>query len=186
MILTCNEFPDTLSINGRQINWADMKTLPSIGALTAIAQDDVKRLLASIYYKVNKCTGKSYTMITPEQIRKRMIALGYTNVVKTKNSNFTNAMLNQTVAMLTAGKPVFLSAIPGLCFTSAHSWVIDGTMYDTNNECLVHMFYHSKPREIIVNIDENSGPNERNLIIWAYRKKDSDAAIILQEGRPEE
>jgi len=47
-------------------------------------------------------------------------------------------------------------------------------------------FYHSKPREIVVNIDENSGPNERNLIIWAYRKKDSDAAIILQEGRPED
>ncbi len=139
MILTCNEFPDTLSINGRQINWADMKSSVYIDFLSNTAQDDVKLLLASIYYKVNKCTGKSYTMITPEQIRKRMIALGYTTVVKTKSCNFTSAMLNQTVAMLTSGKPVFLSAIPGLHFTSAHSWVIDGTMYDTNNECLVHM-----------------------------------------------
>ncbi len=47
-------------------------------------------------------------------------------------------------------------------------------------------FYHSQPRRIFVNIDENPKSNERNLIVWAYRKKHSEAAIIVQEGRPEE
>ena len=47
-------------------------------------------------------------------------------------------------------------------------------------------FYHSRSWRILVSIDENTESNERNLIVWAYRKKDSDAAIILQEGRPEE
>ena len=43
--------------------------------------------------------------------------------------------------MLTADKPVFISAIPEIGhITSAHSWVIDGAKYSfsTTGECVLH------------------------------------------------
>ena len=79
MITTYNEFPKSLTINGSLLNWSEMKKYPDAGFLSAAAQDDVAKLMGSIYNHVKKITGDDYTLITPEQIKKRMQDFGYNN-----------------------------------------------------------------------------------------------------------
>ena len=107
-----------------------MKKHPAIDSLSTSGQDDVALLMGSIYNQVNKLTGEDYTLITPEQIRKRMKDFGYTNVTKYADSKLNDEMKKAIAQMLNNNKPVFISAIPeNPYFTSAHSWVIDGAKY---------------------------------------------------------
>lgn len=92
MILTHNEYPQTLVINGETMDWSGMKTDPYISNLTSKGQDDVARLMGSIYNFVNKIARPKYTLITPEQIKKRMQDFNYANVVKHSASDFTYSM----------------------------------------------------------------------------------------------
>lgn len=139
MIVAHNEYPQTLVINGENINWAEMKKDTLAGNLTSKGKDDVARLIGSIYNFVNKIAQPGFTLITPEQIKKRMQGFGYTNVEKHCASDFTYSMKRATSAMLADNKPVFISAIPKN-WTKGHSWVIDGAKYSStqSNTYLLH------------------------------------------------
>ncbi len=131
MILAHNEYPQTLVINGETINWSGMKIDPYITNLNSKGQDDVARLMGSIYNCVNKIATSKYTLITPEQIKKRMRGFGYTDVEKHSGSDFTYSMKMATSNMLANNKPVFISAIPKN-WDKGHSWVIDGAKYSSS------------------------------------------------------
>ena len=137
LILTCNEFPDTLVINGNAVDWTNMKSYPYIKMLSDYDQEYVKQLLASIFYNVNRVAMADYTMVTPRQIEKRMVNLGYANVVRHKSRKFDSNLLQKVSDMLEANKPVFISCVPAK-LSKAHSWVIDGAKYKNGNY-LIHM-----------------------------------------------
>lgn len=139
MIAAYNEYPNTLIINGEPIDWAGMKTDTLAHSLTNKGKDDVARLIGSIYNFVRKIARPNYTLITPEQIKKRMQEIGYVNVNKHSASDFTYSMKKATSDMLAKNKPVFISAIPKN-WTKGHSWVIDGAKYSssTSNTYLLH------------------------------------------------
>lgn len=65
MIVAHNEYPQTLVINGENINWAEMKKDTLAGNLTSKGKDDVARLIGSIYNFVNKIAQPGFTLITP-------------------------------------------------------------------------------------------------------------------------
>lgn len=141
MITTYNEFPNSLEINGKVLDWKEMKKYATIDSLSTSGYDDVALLMGSIYYHVEKITGEGYTLITPEQIKKRMQDFGYTNVIKYADSSLNNEMKLAIAQMLADNKPVFISAIPEIGhISSAHSWVIDGAKYSfiTTGECVLH------------------------------------------------
>lgn len=133
MIVTCNEFPQTLEINGEILDWKGMKTSDWVQDLSDKGQNDVARLMGSIYNSVSKIARPEYTLITPEQIKKRMREFGYDYVKKHSASSLNSSMVKRTSDMLAKGKPVFISAIPAN-LTRAHSWVIDGAMYSSKNK----------------------------------------------------
>ena len=132
MIVTHNEYPQNLIVNGDTLDWSGMKSNPYITNLTSKGQDDVARLMGSIYYFVNKIARPKYTLITPEQIKKRMQDFNYANVVKHSASDFTYSMKEATSDMLANNKPVFISALPRK-FWKGHSWVIDGAKYSSTD-----------------------------------------------------
>ncbi len=132
MIMVHNEFPQTLVVNGNQMNWNAMKTDAAIEMLSNEGFIDVSMLMASIFTQVKKISTKNFTLITPKQIEKRMDALGYTNVKRSCSSDFTYKMRDKTMHMLVQGKPVFISAIPKN-WSQGHSWVIDGAEYSSND-----------------------------------------------------
>jgi len=132
MIVTYNEFPQTLSINNVTLNWELMKSDSLSTDLDSIRINHIALLMGSIYNYVDKVVTESYTMITPQQIKNVMEEFGYINVVKHSNSDFTNEMASLVSQMLRYYKPVFISAIPGTSFTNAHSWVIDGAKYSSD------------------------------------------------------
>lgn len=129
MIVTYNEFPQTVSVNNNTLNWTLMKSEYVAGNLDSTGKNHVALLMGSIYNFVNKIATEDYTMITPQQIKNRMEDFGYTNVVKHSDSDFTIDMVSAVSQMLRHYKPVFISAIPGTTFSAAHSWVIDGAKY---------------------------------------------------------
>lgn len=129
MIVTYNEFPQIVSVNNNTLNWTLMKSEYLAGNLDYTGKNHVALMMGSIYNFVNKIATDSYTMITPQQIKKRMEDFGYTNVIKHSDSDFTLDMVRAVSQMLTNYKPVFISAIPGANFDAAHSWVIDGAKY---------------------------------------------------------
>lgn len=141
MIVTANEFPNQLTINNVPLSYPEMKCYPKIGNLSDSGRENVTLLIGYSYNNVLKLTGKNYTMVTPEQIRKRLIALGYTNVIKHKNKTFDSGWVKCISNMLADGKPVFMSAIPK-SIKHAHSWVVDGATYKKENnlegEYLLH------------------------------------------------
>lgn len=96
MIVTCNEFPQTLEINGEILGWKGMKTSDLATSLSDKGQDDVARLMGGIYNSVSKIARKEYTLITPEQIKKRMREFGYDNVEKHSASSLNSAMIKRT------------------------------------------------------------------------------------------
>lgn len=141
MITAYNEFPKSLNINGKLLNWKEMKKHTTIDSLSTSGYDDVALLMGSIYNHVKKIPGDGYTLITPEQIKKRMQDFGYKNVKKYSDSKLNSDMKLAIANMLTADKPVFISAIPEIGhITSAHSWVIDGAKYSfsATGECVLH------------------------------------------------
>lgn len=139
MIAAFNEYPNTLIINNELIDWNGMKASTSANYLTSKGKDDVAQLIGSIYNFVRKIARPTYTLITPEQIKKRMQDIGYINVNKHSASNFTYSMKKATSDMLAKDKPVFISAIPKN-WTKGHSWVIDGAKYSSteSNTYLLH------------------------------------------------
>ncbi len=132
MIVTHNEYPQNLIVNGDTLNWSGMKSKPFAYLLSDKGEDDVARLMGSIYYFVNKVAEASFTLITPEQIKRRMQDFNYTNVVKHSASDFTYSMKKATSDMLANNKPVFISALPKK-FWKGHSWVIDGAKYSSTD-----------------------------------------------------
>lgn len=141
MIVAYNEFPNSLEVNGKQLCWQKMKNSPYIENLSVEGMDDVARLMGSIFNHVKKTFWQEYTLITPEQIKKRMQEFGYTNVIKYMDDELSNDMNVAIAQMLSDDKPVFISAIPeNIYFSKAHSWVIDGSkfLYSAYNECLLH------------------------------------------------
>ena len=139
MIVAHNEYPQTLIINGETLDWVGMKKKTLARDLTSKGKDDAARLIGSIYNFVNKIAQPEFTLITPEQIKKRMQGFGYTNVEKHCASDFTYSMKKATSAMLADNKPVFISAIPKN-WKYGHSWVIDGAKYSStrSNTYLLH------------------------------------------------
>lgn len=129
MIVAYNEFPQTLIVNDTTLNWTLMKSSYEAGDLSAMGKNHVALLMGSIYNHVDKFATDGFTMITPQQIKNRMEAFDYTNVVKLSDSDFTTNMVSAVSQMLYQYKPVFISAIPGVNFRAAHSWVIDGAKY---------------------------------------------------------
>ncbi len=134
MIVTYNEFPTTLTLNGLTIDWPEMKTAYSANNLSADGKEYVSRLMGSIFNAVDKVVNPGSTLITPEQIKKRMEDFGYLNVEKWSNSIFSPGMINKASEMLGDRKPVFMSAIPKK-WGNAHSWVIDGAKYSGETYC---------------------------------------------------
>ena len=139
MIMAANEYPQNLIVKGDILDWNRMKSGTFVNNLTDKGKEDVALLMYDIYSKVRKVVTPWFTLITPEQIKKRMAKYGYTNVTKYSSSKFTNSMIRKTSGMLAWGKPVFISAIP--CnFTKGHSWVIDGAKFSSedNTNYLFH------------------------------------------------
>lgn len=129
MIVAYNEFPQTLTVNDTTLNWTLMKSEYTADDLSVMGKNHVALLMGSIYNHVEKIATDGYTMITPQQIKYRMEDYDYTNVVKLSDSDFTTDMVSAVSQMLSQYKPVFISAIPGVDFSDAHSWVIDGAKY---------------------------------------------------------
>ena len=61
MITTYNEFPNSLEINGKVLDWKEMKRHSTIDSLSTSGQDDVALLMGSIYNHVKK----SLVMVIP-------------------------------------------------------------------------------------------------------------------------
>lgn len=139
MIVTQNEYPQTLIINGNIMDWEQMKTSLDANKLSEEGKDDVAMLMATIFANVKKTATKKSTLITPKQIEKRMKEFGYTNVVRHCSSDFTESFVEATSDMLALNKPVFISAIPKQ-WSKGHSWVIDGAKYSSEdkNRYLLH------------------------------------------------
>ena len=131
MIMTTNEFPTYMYINGNMMNWKEMKKEKELDERSSSkeAQEDITRLVWCIFRQVKKTVTRNGTLITPRQIRKRMEAYGYENVVKLDAFFYTYKMGRAISDMLAGNKPVFMSGIPGIKFRRAHSWVVDGAKY---------------------------------------------------------
>ena len=131
MIMTTNEFPTYMYINGNMMDWKEMKKEKKLDEETSSkeAQEDITRLVWCIFRQVKKAVTKNGTLITPRQIRQRMEAYGYKNVEKLDALFYTYKMGRSISDMLAGNKPVFMSAIPGRRFKKAHSWVVDGAKY---------------------------------------------------------
>lgn len=130
MITTYNKFPDSLYVDNTLLDWTSMK---STRKLTSASLEPVKThiplLLGYFFWNCKRMAGRNYTMITPTQIKKRFVDLGYTDVVLYKDNDFTNEMMGVTSQMIRNNKPVFVSAMrysKNLPFVSGHSWVIEG------------------------------------------------------------
>lgn len=182
MMVTANEFPNQLTINGVQLSWPAMKSSPEATSLRESGEGHVALLVGYVYNNVLKLTSKNYTMITPEQIKKRLVALGYTNVVKHKSSSFDSGMIRNVSKMLSRRKPVFISAIPKQ-INHAHSWFIDGATYN-QGEYLLHFNFGWEgrsngyfsvsclnPAKAVIYDDPDSGGNIANnyLYVWHFR-----------------
>lgn len=141
MIIAYNEYPQTLTINGSNINYTEIKSKKTAISLSETYQNQIALLMGSIYNFVMKLTSSSATLITPKQIQKRMQELGYSNVVKADASSLTSGMISKISQMLGDNKPVFISAIPkGMKnWGGGHSWVVDGAKYSSSNTYLLHM-----------------------------------------------
>lgn len=130
MILAYNKFPSCLYVNNTLLNWEEIREteyLTSTSSEPVITH--IPLLLGYFFWNCNRMAGKSYTMITPTQIKKRFGELGYKDLVLYKNSNFTNEMMGVTSQMIRNNKPVFVSAMryaKKFPFVSGHSWVIEG------------------------------------------------------------
>lgn len=142
MIMARNEFPQSYTVKGHRLNWEGIKAGYKIEYLSETSKEDLALLLGSVYNTVKKVAVKGATMITPEQIKKRMEAVGYTYVKKYSANAFTKSMIMVTSAMLAQDRPVFISAIPPASdgWKHGHSWVIDGGKYvsESSNRYLLH------------------------------------------------
>lgn len=137
MILTNNEFPDNLIINDILINWSSIKEEEYAHLLRPGIQEHVALLMGSIFNNVLKIATTNFTLITPQQIKNRMIDFGYQNVRKLSGGKFSSQMVDEISKMLNASKPIFISAIPDN-WTKAHSWIIDGAKYSADGTYLLH------------------------------------------------
>lgn len=147
MIMAYNMYPDTLIVNGSKMDWNVLNTTGNISACSNTQScEEVKLLLGGLYNICDKVVFPGNgTMITPEQIKKKMSGMGYSNVAKISRHSFTNYMQDETRRMLSEGKPVFISALGKLHIKlnlikssmDGHSWVIDGVKYK-NNSYLYH------------------------------------------------
>lgn len=134
MIMTTNEFPTNMYVNGNRMDWKAMKKGSIFQDVSDEAQEDISRLVWCIFRQVKKLVTKGGTLITPRQIRKRMEEYGYENVVKLDALGYTHKMSRAISDMLAGNKPVFMSGIPGIKFRQAHSWVVDGAKYAKKEE----------------------------------------------------
>lgn len=131
MIMSYNEFPDVLYVNGIPIEWEKTKEKPYASWLSSEGKESVSLLFGLIFNKVTHLATSKGTLITPRQIELQMIDLGYTNVIRHCDKEFTADMKRITENNLRDNKPLFLSAIPRQEPLSGHSWVIDGMDFDT-------------------------------------------------------
>ena len=132
MIMTTNEFPTYMYINGNMMDWTEMKKNEIIDYVSDEAQEDISRLVWCIFRQVKKWVSIWGTVISPRQIRKRMEAYGYENVVKLDSFGYTYNMGRAISDMLAENKPVFISGMHGLF--NGHSWVVDGAKYSKTEE----------------------------------------------------
>lgn len=138
MLIAYNEYPANYYANGTKINWSLLKSVEKINKTdNTDLRQQVALLMASNFYNVTKIATKSFTLITPEQIKKRMSRIGYTNTKKLIGGNLTNEMKSETKRMLDNKLPVFISAIPKK-WKHGHSWIIDGYSYSNDNTLLLH------------------------------------------------
>lgn len=135
MIFAYNQYPTTLRVNGVTIDW---DTISSVQSLTSSSPEPqiihIPLMLASIFWKCDRMAASGWTLVTPNQIKKCFMNMGYSNVQMLQANDYTDAMHTSTLAMLNSGKPVFISALgrePGsLWLFNGHSWVIDGSASD--------------------------------------------------------
>lgn len=138
MIMAYNHFPDTLIVNGTQINWSAIDWIYNLYNSSPEPQrTQIPLLLASVFWKCDRLAYREdWTMITANQIKKRFKKMDYKNVTMLMGSEFTDAMWSETLQMLTADKPVYISAVgrrvkaDGSEKIAGHSWVIDGAGSD--------------------------------------------------------
>lgn len=138
MIMAHNEFPTTFKVNGKKLDWKDMKLSKSADGLNSQAQEDVSLLFGAIYNNVKHSSTQSGTLITPKQIELLMNQCQFSNVIRHSDSNFTESMRRITESHLRDGKPLFISAIKSINVFSGHSWVIDGMTHDLMGNRLLH------------------------------------------------
>ncbi len=135
-IIAYNRFPER--IRGIKMDYENITSVYNAYYLDDCYAEQVSILFGDIFDFVSKASGSFWTMITPEQIKIRMKSYGYKNVDKINGGKeFSRNMLNDVSNMLCDGKPVFFSALPFNIF-KGHSWVIDGAMYSSNREYLLH------------------------------------------------
>lgn len=132
MIMTTNEFPTYMYINDNMMDWKEMKKARKIKNVSEEAREDIARLVWCIFRQVKKWVTIWGTVIPPRQIRKRMEAYGYENVVKLDALGYTYKMGRAISDMLAENKPVFISGMHGLF--NGHSWVVDGAKYSRTEE----------------------------------------------------
>lgn len=128
MIVAYNEFPQSMQVNGVTLDWNGMKSAYKATSLPSANQNHVALLMGSIFNFVQHFLLDG-TLIFPSEIKTRLEDFGYTNVVKHSSSSLTSDMTWAISDMLRDNKPVFISAVPSLNFSNAHSWVVDGAKY---------------------------------------------------------
>ena len=127
-IITYNRFPS--KIGGENMDYYNIASQENANRLDEVYKEHVSRLFGNIFNNVSKSIlGNNGTLITPEQIKRRMISYGYSNVKKTIISEITTYTIHDISSMLSQGKPVFFSAIARS--VEGHSWVIDGAKYSS-------------------------------------------------------
>lgn len=138
MIMAYNNYPDVLRVNDTQIEWQMIDNISSIDSTSSDPQrTHIPLLLASIFWKCDRFAYRDdWTLITANQIKERFKKMKYTNVSMLCGREFTSEMLAETISMLRADKPVFVSALGYEVTdddeknTEGHSWVIDGALSD--------------------------------------------------------
>lgn len=136
MIMVHVGYPENFYINNWKMEWAQMRINIKKDS-TSTAAYNIARLLGVNFKNVHKWVTRSFTLITPRQIEKRLEQVGYADVTRMKGRNYTYNMITATSDMLKKGYPVFISAIPKK-WSKGHSWVIDGAKYSTESKYLVH------------------------------------------------
>ena len=108
-IIAYNHFPKIIC--GIEMDYQNMTVRPVASDLRTEYGEQVSLLFGDIFNNVVTLSGGEGTLITPEQIKKRMQEYGYAHVRKISSSKLTTDMLFDITKMLKQNKPVFFQLL---------------------------------------------------------------------------